>query len=115
MGTVLLIEDSSITAMDVAQTFEDNGYRVDIARNGVEALEKIKQNKRYDLIIDDDMPQMTGENFYREVLGLNGDLAKKIIFISANITKFIESTGNPVLAKPFDPEQLIEIVSNKNL
>lgn len=43
MGTVLLIEDSSIIAMDVAQTFEGNGYRVDIARDGIEALEKIKQ------------------------------------------------------------------------
>ncbi len=114
MGTILLIEDSSIIAMDVAQTFEGNGYRVDIARDRVEALEKIKQ-KTYDLIIDDDMPQMTGEDFYKEVLVFNRDLAKRIIFISDSITEFIESIGNPVLVKPFNPEQLIEIVSKKDL
>lgn len=108
------MEANSIIAMDIAQTFEDKGYRVDIARDGVEALENIIQ-KAYDLIIAHNMPQMTGEEFYREVFALNRDLAKKIIFTSANITEFIESTGNPFLAKPFSPEQLIEIVSKKNL
>ncbi|HEX3035770.1 MAG TPA: response regulator, partial [Thermodesulfobacteriota bacterium] len=89
--------------------FEDKGYRVDIARDGVEALENIIQ-KAYDLIITDNMPQMTGEEFYREVLSLNRDLAKKIIFTSANITEFIKSTGNPLLEKPFFKEELIKTV-----
>jgi CheY-like chemotaxis protein len=113
MGTILLIEDNSIIAMDITQILENNRHRVDIARNGVEALKNIKQ-KTYDVIITSNMPQMTEEELYREILVLNRDLAKKIIFISTGITKFAKSTGNPILVKPFNPEQLIETVTNKN-
>ena len=66
-------------------------------------------------ISHNNMPQMAGEKFYKEVLALDRDLAKKITFTSSNITEFLKTTGNPVLAKPFDPEQLIEMVSKENL
>ena len=115
IGKILLIERNNIIAMDIEQTLMGNGYVVEIVKYGVEGLEKIKQ-KEYDLIISDsDMQRMNGEHFYIEVFSLNKDLAKKIMFISGDITEFIRSTGNPFLEKPFSDEQLIEAVMNKIL
>ena len=110
MRSILLVENDLIIAMDVEQGLKSIGYEVEIARDGVEGLKKINQ-KSYDLIITtNDMPRMNGEELYKEVLGLNKDLTKRIMFISANITDFIKSTGNPFLEKPFSDEQLIETV-----
>jgi CheY-like chemotaxis protein len=110
MRSILLIENDLIIAMDIRQTLQSIGYEVEIVIDGVEGLKKIKQ-KVYDLIITtNDMPRINGEQLYKEVLALDKDLAKKILFISANITDFIKSTGNPFLEKPFSNEELIEAV-----
>ena len=113
MKNILVIEDEVIINLEVEITLKSMGYIVDSALNGLEGIEKIKQKKTYDLIIlNNDMPQMTGEEFYTKVVALNGDIAKRIIFTSGLKTDFIRSTGNPFLLKPFSPEQLIEAVMN---
>lgn len=77
MRYILIVEDDSITALDLKDPLKEFGV-VEIARDGAEALEKIKQ-KAYDLIITDDyMSQIKGEELYKEVLALNRDLAKKL-------------------------------------
>ena len=89
---------------------EAEGFEVEVAGDGVEGLEKIKQNI-YDVIISDcDMPRMKGSEFYLEVRKLSPDLAKRIIFVSGIITDFIMSIGNKFLMKPFSSKQLIEAV-----
>jgi Response regulator containing CheY-like receiver, AAA-type ATPase, and DNA-binding domains len=110
MKNALIVENNSIIAMDMKQTLERNGYDVDTALDGVEGLEKVMQ-KAYDLILmKNKMQRMSGEELYQEVLSLDEDLAKKIIFASGCITDFIKSTGNPYLEKPFFDEQLIGAV-----
>jgi two-component system chemotaxis response regulator CheY len=85
------------------------GYSVEIARDGVEALEKLKQ-RSYDLIItDNNMPRMRGEDLYKEALKLNNGLASKTLVVSATASDFMRSNGS-FLEKPFSAEQLIEAV-----
>jgi two-component system chemotaxis sensor kinase CheA len=110
MKCILVIEDNRIVCRDMEQALRSNGYRVDTAKDGVDGLGKIK-HKTYDLIISDSiMPKMGGEQLYKEVLALDQDLAKKIVFASGNITDFIRSTGNPILAKPYSRKELIQTV-----
>ena len=59
-GRLLVVEDSLI-ARDLERTIlESAGYRVDVALDGVDALEKLRA-ERYDLVITDiEMPRMDG-------------------------------------------------------
>jgi DNA-binding response OmpR family regulator len=107
MRHILIVEDDSITALHVKNILKEIGA-VEIAKNGVKALEKMRQ-KAYELIItNDNMPLMSGEELYKRLFILNKGLAKKIMFLSANITDFMRSTGCIYLEKPFNKEELIE-------
>ncbi|HEX3036298.1 MAG TPA: response regulator [Thermodesulfobacteriota bacterium] len=109
---VLIVEDDELIAGIEKNILEEEGFEVEVARDGVEGLEKIKQDG-YDVIISDcNMPRMKGSDLYLEVKKLNPDLAKRFIFASAIFSNFIKSTGNRFLQKPFTPEELIEIVKD---
>ncbi len=109
---ILIVEDDEIVAQLVKEILQGEGFETEVARDGMEGLEKIKQNEYGVIISDCEMPRMKGDKLYLEVQKLNQDLAKRIIFISGDINDFIRSTGNRFLSKPFSHEQLIEIVKD---
>jgi two-component system response regulator (stage 0 sporulation protein F) len=60
MSKLLIVEDEKHQRELYAMEFEDEGYDVDQAVNGKEAVEMVKSN-RYDLVIMDiRMPEMDG-------------------------------------------------------
>jgi CheY-like chemotaxis protein len=89
---------------------------VDIAGNGVEALEQMRATD-YDVIISDvSMPVMDGEELHRVVARESPYLADRFVFITghlewrSNLMDFAERTGNILLTKPFPAEQLLAAV-----
>ncbi|MBN1498021.1 MAG: response regulator [Spirochaetes bacterium] len=60
MARLLIVEDEKHQRELYAMEFEDEGYEVDQASNGKEAVDLVKANK-YDLVIMDiRMPEMDG-------------------------------------------------------
>ncbi len=60
MAKLLIVEDEKHQRELYAMEFEDEGYEVDQASNGKEAVDMVKNNK-YDLVIMDiRMPEMDG-------------------------------------------------------
>ncbi len=109
---ILVADDDEIIVSLVKEILEGEGFKVEVARDGMEGLEKIKKDG-YDAIISNmNMPRMKGDKLYLEVKGLSPTLAKKIIFISGIINDFIKSTGNPYLRKPFSREELVKTVKD---
>ena len=109
---ILVVEDDVNIAGTVKGILELEGFLflVDIAKDGAEALEKIKQN-RYDVIISDYlMPGMNGEELYLEIQKIDQALERRVIFISGVTNNFLKSFGNRFLPKPFNPKELIEAV-----
>jgi CheY-like chemotaxis protein len=107
---VLILEDDKITAYLEKEILEGEGFEVEVARDGAEGLERIRQ-KGYDIIISDVvMPKMRGDEFYLAVKGLSQGLEKRIIFVSGTINEFVKSTGNKYLSKPFSSELLVQVV-----
>lgn len=109
---ILIVDDDEIVAQLMKEILQGQGFETEVARDGMEGLEKIKKNE-YDVIISDCyMPQMRGDKLYIEVQKLSQDLAKRIIFITGNINDFIISTGNRFLVKPISHKQLIDVVND---
>ncbi|WP_165678121.1 response regulator [Metapseudomonas otitidis] len=64
--TILIVDDSSTMLMSVRQTLELAGYAVETARDGVEAMGRLKTGLRPDLMITDiNMPNMNGLELIR--------------------------------------------------
>jgi len=113
---VLIVEDEEIITTLIKGILENEGYSVDLASNGEDALTKIDGSRYIFIVCDIKMPQMDGKEFFNRVKLLNNGLASKILFITGDPSKdtldFIRETGNSYLAKPFKIEEFMAAVTD---
>jgi PAS domain S-box-containing protein len=109
---VLLVEDNDINRLYAKSILKNWNCLVDIAENGLVAIEKVKNNL-YDLVLMDvQMPVMDGYEATRSIRLM--DSPKKetpIVALTANATKSdvekcLAAGMNDYLAKPFTPDDL---------
>ena len=104
-GDVLLAEDNKNNQKLMQIYFDRFGLDIDIANNGLEAVQKAKQ-KRYDVIfMDMRMPEMDGITATREIRSF--DTIIPIIALTANVMRddqqtFFDAGCTGFLAKPVD-------------
>ena len=119
MKRILIIEDEEDIATYLATIFEDNGYQVDTAANGVEAMNKIRKKKPDLISLDVSIPQKTGVKLYCE-LKADSDLASIPVVMVTGIEKEFQkyiSTRKDLpppdgyIIKPFRVEELQEVIS----
>ena len=64
---ILVVDDSATMTLSLKSSLELNGFKVESAADGFQALEKIKRGLKPDLIITDiNMPRMDGIQLIRE-------------------------------------------------
>lgn len=117
-GKRVLIVDDEIEMVEMLfNLLKSDGYRVDTARNGRLALEKI-QVRDYEVIICDvKMPVMNGIQLYEILKKRKPRMAERIIFISGDIInretiRFLKTCGCMYLGKPFKIETLRRSVAH---
>jgi DNA-binding response OmpR family regulator len=112
---VLVVDDEPLIAQLVAETLAAEGYEVETASNGREALGKITL-RSVDLVLCDlRMPELDGVGLYRGLEKRHPDLLRRIAFVtgtteSSDYARFLEETAVPVLHKPFNLEDLQRFV-----
>jgi signal transduction histidine kinase len=110
---VLVIEDEEALGDAVAGALGDEGFRVDRAGNGAEALVKVRE-RAYDVVICDlKMPKVDGMAFYREIAATMPQLVRRLIFVTGDVAgteaeRFLEESGCRWLAKPFRLRDLVK-------
>jgi DNA-binding response OmpR family regulator len=113
---LLIAEDDPEVRRFLMDFCDVNGYQAEWARNGLEALTRVREDDTYALaIVDYMMPEMDGLQFVREVKENGTDLP--IIAMSGwgSIMErpFLEAGAFLFLSKPFDPhvlEKEIELI-----
>ncbi len=115
---ILLVEDNPFNQMVAEDTLKDwNGeLEIDIAENGVIALEKLKRNV-YDLILMDiQMPEMDGHEATRkarqELAIRTPILAMTAQATPAEIEACMHSGMNDYISKPFQEEVLFSKITH---
>lgn len=113
MAKILLAEDEEVLRMLVVDTLEDEGYEIDEACDGQEAIELIKENE-YDLILlDYMMPVYTGLEVIQQVRELPEKKHMKIMMLSAKSQqadqqRVLEAGADYFMAKPYSPLELVK-------
>ena len=109
---VLLVEDNDINRLYAKSILQQWNCAVDIAENGLVAIEKIK-SKFYDVVLMDvQMPVMDGYEATRAIRLMDSHMRHApIIALTANATKTdiekcLSSGMNDYLPKPFTPNDL---------
>jgi len=114
---ILLAEDSEINTLFMTTTLSNAGHKVDAVITGLEALEKLQENK-YDIVfMDIHMPEMDGITATKEWRAQEPEDRKTpIIALTANVLeedriKCLQAGINEFITKPISPERLNEILS----
>jgi CheY-like chemotaxis protein len=113
--SLLLVEDNVLNQKLIFLTLSKFGFRIDVANNGKEALDKI-ENKNYDIILMDlMMPVMDGLEATRNIRNIDQETGSKNIIIGltantydADRDKCLNEGMEEYMTKPFD----IEIFKN---
>ncbi len=115
---ILIAEDDPITKKVMRLAFQNLGYRLDIANNGVEVLEQLKKDT-YDIIfMDTNMPDLDGNETTKKIRELekSSDTRIPIVAVTARVfdddrKEAFDSGIDWFLPKPVIVEQMVEAIN----
>ncbi|MGH2449643.1 MAG: response regulator [Chloroflexota bacterium] len=110
-GTVLVVDDEADIVEFLTAVLQDEGYATETARDGIEALDKIRTAHPALMILDLMMPQMNGFEVLDSLRSQSSD-RPSVIVLSAksthhDILSALERGADDFIPKPFDLEDLL--------
>lgn len=113
---ILLAEDNEINQLIATEMLSHSGASVDVAGDGIIAIEKIKE-KQFDVVLMDiQMPNMDGTEALKQIREMPEFSSLPVIALTANVlaheVKYYQEIGFTAhLGKPFQKEQLVSKIN----
>ena len=110
---ILFVDDSDALRETYAELLALRGYQVEVAADGQEALENVRQGEPDLVIMDFQMPVMDGEEAILELRATG--FSKPIIAFSArDVEEWMLKVGaTAFLQKPIDPPALFQAIDSQ--
>jgi signal transduction histidine kinase len=114
-ASILILDDDAMVARAAARAI-GREHETTIHIRGQKALDDIATGKHFDLVLCDVMmPELSGEDFYREVGRIAPDLLERIIFMTGSAftptaRAFLARVPNLRIEKPFGSDNLRALV-----
>jgi two-component system, response regulator, stage 0 sporulation protein F len=110
-ATVLIVDDEEHIRLLFKEELEDEGYTVDLASNGLDALDKLKRSAYSVIVLDIKMPGMDGIQTLAEIKKINKD--QPVILCSAYgefKQDFASWVSDGYIVKSADTRELKEMI-----
>jgi DNA-binding response OmpR family regulator len=112
---ILVVDDDQVIQQLLKVNLELEGYAVEVASDGEEALVLFDQFRPDLVLLDIMMPKLDGWEVARRLAGITGGPAP-IVLLSARAQESDVQKGNDLgvaayVTKPFDPIQLLHLVA----
>ncbi|MCL0056640.1 response regulator [Dehalococcoidia bacterium] len=113
MAKVLVVDDAQFMRMRATKLLTQNGYEVIEAANGVEAVQKYKEERPDAVMLDITMPNMDGLEALKQVRKI--DPGARIAMVTAMgqqsiVLEAIKAGARDFVVKPFDPNRVLAAV-----
>ena len=104
---ILVVDDEASVRVSLQRYLAGRGHEVETTSSGREALGRLREGKFDAVIVDMRMPDISGEELYRDLRTTDPDHADRIIFttgqlVDEEVRTFLTSTGRPCVPKPFE-------------
>lgn len=111
MKSCLVVDDSSVVRKVARRIIEDLDYIVDEAEDGQEAFDKCRQEMPDAILLDWQMPVMSGLEFLKLLRGYVGGQAPRVVYMVTEydvgqIALALKAGANDFMMKPFDRDIL---------
>ena len=107
--TCLIVDDSKVIRMVAKKILQELEFKTEEAADGQEALDACKISMPDVVLLDWNMPVMSGIDFLRELRCIPGGDQPVVVFCTTendieHIQEAIEAGANEYIMKPFDSE-----------
>ncbi|MEO1968642.1 MAG: response regulator [Sphingomonadaceae bacterium] len=111
MKTCLVVDDSRVIRKVSRHILETLGFTVREAENGQQGLDRCAEEMPEVVLLDWNMPVMTGIEFITQLRQRDGGQKPKVVFCTtendvAHIREAIDAGADEYVMKPFDHETL---------
>lgn len=103
---ILVVDDDQNVAQMLVSLFEEEGYNVNTASDGVSALQQIRKHMPVVVVTDVIMPRMDGVSLARRIAA-DWDSLPVVLMSSADKPAGIDV---PFIQKPFDLDEVLSTV-----
>ena len=115
--TILIVDDHEITITTLSEYLAAKGYQLIAARNGREALERIKEERPDLVLMDIQMPEMNGLEAIRHIREGEETTSLPIIAVSALVMpgdreKCLTAGADDYMCKPLNLNNLSKIIDH---
>ncbi len=112
-STILVVDDAAFMRMMIRDILSKEGYVIQEAVNGRDAVDKYKELSPDLVTLDITMPEMNGLDALRAIKGHDRDA--RVLMVSAMgqqkmIVEALEAGAMDFLVKPFQPTKVLETV-----
>lgn len=113
---ILLVEDNPLNQQVALQILRSNGFIVDVAEDGIAAIEAVEKDSFDCILMDCQMPKMDGYTAANKIKKQSKYAHIPIIAMTANtmeadITKAKESGMQGYIAKPIEVQNMFEVIA----
>ena len=107
--TILIVDDSKVIRMVARKIMQELDFKTSEAADGKEALDSCKASMPDAVLLDWNMPVMSGLEYLKELRALPGGDAPIVIFCTTendieHIQEAMAAGANEYIMKPFDSE-----------
>lgn len=109
MKSCLVVDDSRVVRKVARRIVEDLGFVCSEAEDGQQAYDACKQQMPDAILLDWNMPVMSGIEFLEKLRQMENGQSPKVVFCTtendiAHIQRAIQAGANEYIMKPFDSE-----------
>lgn len=107
---ILVVDDDRAVRESLRRSLSFNGYTVDLAEDGVEALEAITSERPDALVLDVMMPRLDGLEVCRQLRSTGDDLPILVLTARDSVSERVsglDAGADDYLPKPFALEELL--------
>ena len=115
LQNILVVDDDPGILDVLEQALDAEGYRVAVASNGQEALERVAGWRPNIMLVDLMMPVMDGRQFVQAFRSRFDFAGTPVIILSAarNVGEIAAELGvTAVVSKPFDLDELLNLIAS---
>jgi heterodisulfide reductase subunit A len=110
---ILVVDDELIVRDSLKEWLEEDGFQVDTAGSGAEALEKVSREAHHLMLLDIKMPGMDGVEVLKQAKETRPELPVVMMTAYATVETAVEAMkigALDYLMKPFNPDTLTPLV-----
>jgi DNA-binding NtrC family response regulator len=112
---ILVVDDERTLRFTLKEGLSEEGYRVEAAADGAEALERLKQDEYHLVLLDQKLPDGSGLDLLKEIRTRHPDIQVVMMTAYGQIAQAVQATKAgcyDYLSKPFELDHVKLVIQN---